>query len=158
MKYLIFLIGCFLLTGCHDNTNITALSKEYFKKENVIFNPQWTCCYIIPGGGCSGCITSGIHFLIENKEHFSHDQVKNVVVFTSVLSPKLLRRSLKDAKLEDFNFIIDTTNVYTVNFKEHIYHLIIYFENGKIIQVDKQSPETNALTKLVEHLNQQHNE
>ena len=41
MKYLIFLIGCFLLTGCHDNTNITALSKEYFKKENVIFNPQW---------------------------------------------------------------------------------------------------------------------
>ena len=47
MKYLIFLIGCFLLTGCHDNTNITALSKEYFKKENVIFNPQWTCCYIL---------------------------------------------------------------------------------------------------------------
>ena len=80
------------------------------------FNPQWTCCYIIPGGGCSGCITSGIHFLIENKKHFSHDQEKNVVVFTSVLSPKMLKRSLKNVKLEDFNFIIDTTNVYTVDF------------------------------------------
>lgn len=65
MKYLVFLFGCLLLVGCHDRTNITALSKEYFKKENVAFNPQWTCCYIIPGGGCSGCITSGIHFLIE---------------------------------------------------------------------------------------------
>ena len=70
----------------------------------------------------------------------------------------MLKRSLKNVKLEDFNFIIDTTNVYTVDFKDHIYPLIIYLENGKIVQVDKQSPETNALTKLVEHLNQQSNE
>lgn len=102
MKYLIFLIGCFLLTGCHDNTNITALSKEYFKKENVIFNPQWTCCYIIPGGGCSGCITSGIHFLIENKEHFSHDQVKKCGCIYKCFIPKTIKTKPKRCKTRGF--------------------------------------------------------
>lgn len=158
MKHFIPLISCLLVISCSGKPDMTALAKEYFDKENVMFNPQWTCCYIIPGGGCSGCIASGIHFLLENKEDFSHDQKKNVVVFTSVLSIKLLKRSLNDAKIDDFNFVIDTANVYTVDFKEHIYPLIVYLENGKIIHVDQQSPETNALTKLVEHLNKQHNE
>lgn len=155
-NFYIIAISCVLtLSGCYKNPDVTEEVKNYFQNERIDFNENIESCYIIPGGGCPGCITSGIYFLLANKEYFVKEQEKNVIVFTSISSQKLLRRSLKEVDIHDLNVIIDTANIYTVNLKEKIYPLVIYLNKGNILKVEEQSPETDALHRFEEFLKKQ---
>ena len=99
---------------------------------------------------------SGIYFFDFNKQHFSKSQKDNAVVFTSINSLKVLKRSLKGVDFADYNVVIDTLNRYTVDFKENIYPLIVYLDKGKIVKVDMQSPETDGLSYLQQQLEEKY--
>ena len=101
-------------------------------------------------------IASGIYFFDFNKQHFSKSQKDNAVVFTSINSLKVLKRSLKGVDFADYNVVIDTLNRYTVDFKENIYPLIVYLDKGKIVKVDMQSPETDGLSYLQQQLEEKY--
>lgn len=145
--YLYVILSC-IVTGCRKGYDITDSVKKYFKKENVNFDKKWDICYIIPGGGCSTCISSGFTFLFANKEYFSGEQDRNVVVFTGIISKKLLMRNLMNYKPNDFYSIMDSSNVYFLNSKENKYPLILYLNDGKIERAESQSPGSNALNNL----------
>lgn len=139
---------CFFLQSCHNVDDITTRTKKYFATEKINFDENLKCCLIIPGGGCSGCIASGISFLAFNRKYFSKDQSDNIVIFTSIVSLKVLKRNLNNIKFEDFNVVVDSLDRYTVNFKENIYPLIIYLNKGNIVKVETQSPDSDGLYNL----------
>lgn len=147
---------CVFLQSCLHADDLTARTKEYFAKEQIRFDENLRRCLIIPGGGCAGCIASGIYFFDFNKQHFSKSQKDNAVVFTSINSLKVLKRSLKGVDFADYNVVIDTLNRYTVDFKENIYPLIVYLDKGKIVKVDMQSPETDGLSYLQQQLEEKY--
>ena len=156
-RFLLFLAGCILfLQSCRGEDDLTARTKEYFAKEQIRFDENLRRCLIIPGGGCAGCIASGIYFFDFNKQHFSKSQKDNAVVFASISSLKVLKRSLKGVDFADYNVVIDTLNRYTVDFKENIYPLIVYLDKGKIVKVDMQSPETDGLSYLQQQLEEKY--
>lgn len=131
---------------------MTIRTKEYFAKEQIKFNENLKHCLIIPGGGCAGCIASGIYFFDSNKRYFSKDQKDNIVIFTSINSLKVLKRNLNGMDFEKYNVVIDTLDKYTVDFKENIYPLILYLDKGEIVKADIQSPETDGLSDLQQQL------
>ena len=149
LLYIFALSFCLLvLEGCKRSTDITRIVEIYCEKENLTFDSKWNVCYIIPGGGCSTCIASGFTFLFANKKDFSKEQNENVVVFTSVRSKKLLMRNLGNHKLDDFNYILDSSDEYLLDSKDNKYPLVIYLEQGKIKRAESQSPGSNALNNL----------
>lgn len=151
---LFLIVFCFCLIGCTEEDKVTEYAKQYFKENGVSFNPSLKSCYIIPGGGCSGCIASGLSFLRANQESFSINQHENMVVLTNVVSRKLLRRNLasKSINVAELNALVDTGNVYMVNFRYSDYPLVVYLDNGDVERVEYQSAETNALNSYRQFL------
>ena len=152
---LFLLVVCFSLSGCANKEDeVTEYARQYFEEENVTFAPSLRSCLIIPGGGCSGCIASGLSFLRDNQESFSIRQSENMVVLTNIVSRKLLRRNLeaKSINASKLNAVVDTGNVYMVDFRYNDYPLVVYLENGSVVRVEYQSAETKALRNYGEFL------
>lgn len=154
MKRLFFIIITFLvLLGCkQDKDELTVRAENFFKKENVCFDRDCERALIIPGGGCPGCIASGLSFVVDNKELFSNRQNKNVVIFTGIGSRKILRRRLGKATIESLNAIVDSSNVYRVDFEAGEYPMVVYLNAGEIMKVESQTPESSALENLKQKL------
>lgn len=154
MKRLLFIIVAFLaLLGCkQDKDELTVRTENFFKEENVSFDRECERALIIPGGGCPGCIASGLNFVVDNKELFSNRQNKNVVIFTGIGSRKILRRRLGNAKIESLNAIVDSSNVYRVDFEAGEYPMVVYLKAGEIKKVESQNPESSALENLKQKL------
>ena len=154
-KGLLLLALVILLTGCEQDS-LTTKAVKYFNEKEIAFDKEWEYCLIIPGGGCSGCIASGTSFVREMQDFFSKNQNKNVVVFTSTISNKVLKRDLQGVALDSMNVILDMDNIYTINTPDSKYPIILYLNQGKITRAEKQSPETTALEELKYRLNESH--
>lgn len=149
------IMACLALLSCRDSGGTTELAQDYFREAGITFDKDETHCLIIPGGGCPGCIATGIHFLRANKDFFSREQQENRVVFTSTQSIKLLRRRLKDVSIESLNALVDTANAYTIRGSKGKYPLVLYLEEGTIVRAELQSPDADALAKLWDSLHKQ---
>lgn len=138
-----------LMISCQENKRYDSKSKEIIKTElsckTKEFGNDVRMCVIIPGGGCPGCIASGLSFVVKHKSDFAKTQKRNVVVFTNISSMKGLRRHLKDASIAELNCIVDTANSYLVDVNENIYPIILKIDNKKIVEVAFQSPQENGL-------------
>ncbi len=156
-KHIFLFAGVFMLLtafyGCSSkNNNITDIVEMSLRKNDVLFGDSLKTCFVIPGAGCPGCIASGIHFLNQNQQYFLKNQKENLVVFTHVVSKKLLNRTLKGLKVSELNAVIDTKGMYNIDCKESKYPLIIYLDKGRIIGVDYQSPTVNGIETYKKHL------
>lgn len=137
-----------LLGSCVPTDDLKKRTILSYSKNNIEFPPTLTHCLIIPGGGCAGCVASGMNFVVSNDSCFSRNQHENMVIFTNINSLKLLKRNLGSHDIEDFFHIIDFDNIYSVDGSERIYPIILYLNNGNIESVEVQSPYSNALEKL----------
>ena len=132
----------------YGKDDFTKRVEQYFLKENVEFAPTIKRILIIPGGGCPGCIASGIEFAKRNKEFFSKGQGQNLVIFTGIVSKKILYRRVNEEDLLQMNAMVDTANLYLVDFEAYEYPMILYMNNGEIVKAESQSPESDALKNL----------
>jgi len=151
---LIIALACFILSGC-TREGLTEKAINHFDNKGITFHEDLKYCLIIPGGGCSGCIASGISFVKEMKEYFSINQNENAIIFTGIASNKILRRQLGGVTLDSMNVLIDTANVYTINTPDSRYPIVLYLKEGRVVRADKQSPESAALEELRMHLEKQ---
>ena len=119
-----------------------------FRETGVTFNKEVEACLIIPGGGCPGCIASGMTFVVQNKDDFRKKQAKYEVVFTRVGSMKLLKRALGNLSVSDLNCRIDWQNRFLLDTQSNEYPLVLYLKNGEIQKAESQKPNTNALNEL----------
>lgn len=139
----------FALTSCgHDENTLLKNANDYFQKNNIIFDDKIRNCIIIPGGGCSGCIASGISFVLENKEVLKKSQSRNLIVFTNIFSEKMLKRQLHGEDMGKLNCIIDLQNKYLIPCNENIYPIILRLKNGNVVEVHLQSPDENGFEKI----------
>lgn len=100
------------------------------------------------GGGCPGCIASGMAFVIQNKDYFSKEQAEFEVVFTRVGSMKLLKRALGSLSADDLNCRVDWQDKFLLDTQANEYPLVLYLKNGEIQKAESQKPGSNALNNL----------
>lgn len=128
------------LSGCRQGDAVTREVQSCYAQKHIAFNPELELCLILPEVGCDGCIAGGVYFLLNNKEKFSSNQNKNMVVFTAVQSRKMLYRSLDVTSLDGYNCILDQQNDYLVKGNNEIYPLVLHLEEGRIVKAEYQSP------------------
>lgn len=148
LKYLsIFLI---LLCACVSQENDTGYISNLYSERDINFNPDVEFCVVLPEVGCSGCISSVIYHILDNKSSFSNDQKKNLIVFTAINSKKMLKRNMEIESLDELNCILDSNNVFLLDTDKKIYPIIMTLHDGKIVESQIQSPDNteNAFKKL----------
>lgn len=114
-----------LLSNCKRSGKDNGLTK-FTKLQNLRDGTQ---IYIIPGSGCTGCISEIEKSALDNK-----DSDSSFYVFTRLHSLKLFKNRFGSAFLERSNVIIDTGNIFQYeNTKNEIYPVAYKKLNGKFI-------------------------
>ena len=153
MKNIIILTFLLIFASCSEyphqgDSQIMEVVSKHLEEHSISFGNEVRNCIIIPGGGCSGCIASGISFVKSHKDDFSKTQGKNVLVFTNILSLKKLKKQLNDVTLNDLNCIVDTSNIYLMHCNESIYPIILTLDKNALVGVKVQSPKENGLYEV----------
>lgn len=145
MKFLFYLLMLSILTSCKQNDYETFLID---KIQNIFGNEIRTidAFVILPGQGCSGCISEGEKFLIENSRNYPNVRF----VLTKIVSKKILKQKIGGAIYNAPNVYIDSLGVFTsTTFHETIYPVILYAEQGELVDIEYQSPNNpHAVYKL----------
>lgn len=137
------------LSSCQVNENITQNIQNQFNERNIKFEKNLKYCIIMPEMGCSGCISEGTLFIKNNLDllKVKHNQIR--LIFTSIISEKMLLRNIGLSNLEEYYFVQDSENKFRLNNNQAIYPLILYLNNGVIEKAEFQSPNSpNALLNL----------
>lgn len=142
IKLTLFLIFGVLISGCTGNRSLHEHINDIYTDRGVVISPDVEVCIVIPEVGCSGCIAGGMYHVISNRERYSVNQQKFIVVFTGINSMKMLRRDLEPISIKDLNCIVDTTNLYLLDDNTGIYPMILKCDNGKVIEAQVQSPDS----------------
>lgn len=151
MKHLILysILFIIMLASCNNNN----LSKQFI--ENFNNDTDLEICLIIPEVGCGDCIAGGVYFLTQNKDKFNNSQRKNKVIFTAITTMKMLKRGLGNISLDSLYHEIDSDCNFLLPEPDGLYPVALYLKDGKITDIDIQSPENEIFHKLKRHLNQQ---
>lgn len=105
-------------------------------------------CYerviILPGSGCSGCITSAEDFFKNNSSNPDY-----LFVLTNINSLKILKNKTGVDVYNNKNIVIDKDNKFS-NYESAIYPVVVFHDcaNNKVEQVEFQSPENDAFSKI----------
>lgn len=122
----IFLMSmALLLSNCKRSGTDNGLAKF----NNLKTLRSGTKIYVIPGSGCTGCISEIEKLALDNKGSDSF-----FYIFTRLHSLKLFRNRFGSSFLERHNVIIDTGNIFQYeNNKNDIYPVAYKIVNGKFI-------------------------
>jgi hypothetical protein len=86
---------------------------------------------IIPGSGCTGCITFAENFFVDNV-----DNKEMIFIFTDIISRKQLSIKLKAENIQRPNVLIDSNkDFYLTGYKEKIYPVIATIDREKIVKI-----------------------
>ncbi len=149
MKHFLYcVLGILLIVvaSCSKFKDQAEILQREFSAKGLSVDPSIENLFIIPGGGCGGCVAAGIDFLTENSVKFSIHQTKNKAIFTNVGSIKLLQRSLEDMDIDSLNSTVDKDNLYLTKEYYSIYPILLEMDSGIIKNVHIQSPKTEPLT------------
>lgn len=125
----------------YENYLRDELSSEVLEETRAI--------YIIPNGGCDGCITTAESFALENAQKY---QESLLIIFTGFNSLKSLKLKLPPI-VDNPNVVLDQDNAFYKGRLMTIYPTIILIDEGGVISVSEQSPDNiDALTVLQNHL------
>jgi hypothetical protein len=130
-KYFMLFILSFLCFSCENNTYNDVITKKInYMLQNE--NDNYDYVVIIPGSGCTGCITNAETYFLN---HVANNSIK--FVFTAILSKKTLQLRLQKENLNRKNVFIDNSNsFYLHGFHEKNYPVIAKISNKKVINVD----------------------
>lgn len=100
---------------------------------------------VLPGTGCTGCITQTEDFLVSN-----YDKREDVIfILTSIESIKILKNKLL-INWDSRNIILDTLGVFSQGYFDSIYPSIVSFDNeGQVSKLSFVSPEDDGLSDLL---------
>ena len=148
-KYSILVCLIILTLSCNQqNEEVKSLINE-FHRNKIVFNESTKYVVILPEVGCGGCISEGVGFIKKNLKKIDCDNKEVEIIFTSIMSKKLMLRELDILSLEEHCFEIDEINKYRIDNSKSIYPLILYLKKGKIVRMEFQSPDNpNAFNKL----------
>lgn len=145
IRILFYLLLISIFYSCKDNDYEAFLMD---KIQNNLGNEMRTvdAFVILPGQGCSGCISEGEKFLIENSENYQ--SVK--FILTKIVSKKILKQKIGNIIYNAPNVYIDSLGVFTsTSFHETIYPTILYMKYGELDDIEYQSPNNpHAVFKL----------
>jgi hypothetical protein len=115
-----------LISSCkfedEDNSELKQFTKLQKLKDNTLI-------YVIPGAGCTGCISEAEKFAIEKVNNDSF-----CFLFTKIISRKLFKLKLPTLQ-NATNVIIDSLNVYQFPKGEADIYPIIYSKQNKRFRV-----------------------
>lgn len=103
---------------------------------------------VVPGTGCTGCITGIEHFINENYSKYSDV----IFVFTNIQSVKLMKLKMGQVPFDDANnIILDCKNeFYDVDNVNKIYPSILYLCNYKVCDINYISPnQSQSIEELL---------
>lgn len=143
MKKVILLLFLHCFLSCSHETEFAGNLKKLYAERDISFDKATEFCIVLPEAGCSGYISGCIYQILTNKTLFENTQRKNLIVFTSINSKKMLRRNMQVDSIEEFNCVIDSLSVYLPEGNDRIYPLFIKLENGEIVDAVIQSPDTD---------------
>ncbi|MDR0574951.1 MAG: hypothetical protein LBG96_13160 [Tannerella sp.] len=136
-RLLFIVIGVLMMLFPHC-THITTYNREITKKIEVLLkNDAWNyeSVVIIPGSGCTGCISVAEKFFLDN---VSNEKIK--FILTKNASQKGLVLRLHEENLKRENVLIDVdNNFYLIGYEEKIYPVIVFIEKKKVIQIRRLS-------------------
>lgn len=121
INLIIYITILFICSSCNNQKEkyINSVRVELEKLDNQFLN-NYSYVVIIPGSGCSGCITEAENFYIKNKEN-----KKIFFVFTDILSIKSIKLKVGKDVIERENVFFDKKNAFLSNdYNEKIYPLI----------------------------------
>lgn len=122
----------FVLLNC---SNVSYEAQIKSKIENYLINESDSYDYVvlIPGSGCSGCITNAENYFIENVSN-----LRTKFIFTKILSKKELALKLGIDNLQRKNVLLDSLNYfYLSSYEERIYPYIMQLTNNKVMIINK---------------------
>ena len=129
-KISFILIVIILFAACSENDYKTELTKVL--KNNIEDLLNYDLIVVMPGSGCTGCIT-----VAEDMFQNNVSNERYLFVFTHNISQKNLKIKLGSDNFTKPNVIIDKDNrFYLKNYEERIYPLAIVLNKGKIVKVD----------------------
>lgn len=141
MKLIIyFFILSIFICSCTSSSETEHIQQVYSNR-NILFDDNTKFCLVLPEAGCSGCISGMIYHIRNNIKSFSHDQRKNLIVFTAINSNKMLLRNMQIDSLNQLNCIVDRENKYLLDSSDRIYPIVLIIQNGKIKHAEIQSPD-----------------
>ena len=130
MRRILVLLVVLLLCGCQSEyeANIKVNIEEMLRNNSASYEKV----YIIPGVGCSGCITNA-----ENFYKLNHSDSTVLFIFTGIKSLKVLRKKYSSICFEDSdNVIIDTDRVfYSYSDEESFYPHVVVLDGAKVKQI-----------------------
>jgi cell shape-determining protein MreC len=86
---------------------------------------------IIPGSGCSGCISEAETFFVKNIENY---RIK--FILTQIVSRKEMALHLGKENITRENVWIDKENAfYLLGYHDKIYPVVTFIENSKVVHV-----------------------
>lgn len=147
--FLLFGLLFCLITQCANKSDIDILWDKLIEKGAKKNLDKKKVILIIPGAGCTGCISSAQYFVVDHI-----DKLEDLgVVFTGVGSKKSLKVELGQEIYYHKRILIDTTNSFYLQGLTDIYPTLTYISGTRIDSIVHQSPENpNALNKLIKHL------
>ncbi len=142
MKTLAILLIMLTIQSCYYNSNDLKQIKKCYESRNISFDKDLETCLVIPEVGCGGCIDGSIYFLKEHLSYFKKGQNKNMFILTSINSPKMFLRTLGENNLDMYNCKWANDNKYLINGNNSIYPLLLYLEDGEIVDAKYQTPHS----------------
>lgn len=129
IKIFLLYITPLLITSCEYKD----YGKKIYDTAKVEFGEEisdYNKIIVIPGSGCTGCISNAEKFFLEN--HVNTD-IKFIFTHYYSLKNMILRLGGVDNVLRPNVFIDDNDLFYIQDYREHIYPYVIIIENNKII-------------------------
>lgn len=116
-----------IVSSCKKNYKDTLQS--IVDNENIENVEKYEAIVIIPGSGCTGCITNAENYFLQNCDNSS-----TLFVLTHISSLKELKLRLSQSNLDRENVIIDKANkFYAPQYEEAIYPIFCMLRKGRII-------------------------
>lgn len=131
-RILIFVSLGILACSCANNASYEKVLSSLLEKN--IDLKDYSAVVIIPGAGCTGCISQAEDFFRQEMWREDH-----LFIFTNITSLKTLKLKMEGIDLENMdNTIIDKENLYDIQEnQECIYPHIAIVENGRIKEVSR---------------------
>jgi hypothetical protein len=133
----LLIIGILIMVFCINCTR-RAYNVEIAEKVEMLLEKDtldYDYIVIIPGSGCSGCISIAEQFFLDN---VSDGKMK--FILTKNASKKGLILRLHEENLKRENVLVDIdNNFYLIGYEEKIYPIIASVKKKKVIQVRQLS-------------------
>lgn len=107
--------------------------QKIIDNKSIVEVDKYNTLVLIPGSGCTGCITRSEEYFLNN----CHDE-SILFVLTYNFSLKEVALRLKEENIRKANVIIDQKNeFYLTDYEEKIYPVICDLENGRIVRIGR---------------------